>query len=74
MYFLNQSSVVVGRMEDLYSLVEADVPGASLSGRKPRDLHVPELKRWLACRGASRRGEHAELVKRRVSDTCADIS
>ena len=52
------------------SLCEEDVPGASLgtlpdgSVRKPKLLTVPELKRWLACRGARRSGNKAELVQR----------
>ena len=48
----------------VYELCEADVPGASLHGRDPGMLTVPELKRWLACRGASRRGRKADLVLR----------
>ena len=45
-------------------LLESDVPGASLKGRQPGDLSVGELKRWLSCRGASRGGRKADLVKR----------
>ena len=30
----------------VYQLCEADVPGASLHGRDPGMLTVPELKRW----------------------------
>ena len=30
----------------VYELCEADVPGASLHGRDPGMLTVPELKRW----------------------------
>ena len=51
-------------------LTEDDVPGASLgkrldgSVREPHELCVPELKRWLACRGARRSGNKAELVHR----------
>ena len=48
----------------LFELREKDIPGASLRGRDPGLLTVPELKRWLACRGASRRGKKAELVLR----------
>ena len=44
--------------------MENDIPGSSLRGRKPDELTVPELKRWLACRGASRQGKKAELVTR----------
>ena len=53
-------------------LREEDVPGASLGKhadgrvRKPHELCVPELKRWLACRGARRSGNEADLVQRLV--------
>ena len=47
-----------------YELTEEDIPGAALGGRDPGVLSVAELKRWLACRGASRRGRKAELVLR----------
>ena len=55
------SKLVVG---SLYELREKDIPGASLRGRNPGLLTVPELKRWLACHGASRCGRKAELVLR----------
>ncbi len=45
-------------------LLENDIPGASLNGRDPSLLKVPELKRWLLCRGASVRGKKADLVLR----------
>ena len=48
-----------------YRLVNDDIPGASLKGRIPDDLTVPELKRWLACRGARRKGNKPELVHRK---------
>ena len=38
-------------------LTEDDVPGAALCGRNPAELKVPELKRWLMCRGASVKGK-----------------
>ena len=41
-----------------------DIPGASLNGRDPSSLKIPELKRWLLCRGASVRGKKADLVLR----------
>ena len=47
-----------------YRLVEDDVPGASLKGRSPDDLSVPELKSWLACCEARRHGKKPELVER----------
>ena len=45
-------------------LGEKDIPGASLCGRDPSELHVVELKRWLKCRGANTVGKKADLVKR----------
>lgn len=41
-----------------------DVPGAALGKRQPDELKVPELKRWLACRDASRTGLKPQLVQR----------
>ena len=46
------------------SLTEKDVPGASLNGKDPAVLKVPELKRWLQCRNAPMKGKKAELVAR----------
>ena len=41
------------------------IPGASLKGRKPKDLTTTELIRWLKCRqGASLKGRKADLVER----------
>lgn len=40
------------------------VPGASLLNRKPNELTVKELKRWLVCRGAVTTGKKADLVAR----------
>jgi len=45
-------------------LDEADVPGASLNGKKPCQLTVAQLKRWLACRGAPVSGRKPELIER----------
>ena len=45
-------------------LTEDDVPGASLGMKQPEELKVPELKRWLACRGAMRSGLKCNLVQR----------
>ena len=42
-------------------LREEDVPGASLNGRNPSQLHVVELKRWLRCRGATTAGRKGIL-------------
>ena len=53
-----------GHLGSVYELCEDDVPGASLRGRNPILLTVPELKCWLACRGASRRGRKPNLVLR----------
>ena len=43
---------------------EEDVPGASLRGQRPDQLKVPELKLWLAYRGAPTKGKKADLVER----------
>ena len=47
-------------------LTEADIPGASLCGRKPSELKNEELKFWLRCRDDPAKGlkTKAELVKR----------
>ncbi|XP_064384101.1 uncharacterized protein LOC135333109 [Halichondria panicea] len=46
------------------SVLESDIPGASLCGRDPSQPKIPELKRWLVCRGGSVRGNKADLVAR----------
>ena len=46
------------------TLSEDDVPGASLNGKKPSQLNVTSLKRWLACRGASTSGNKPQLIER----------
>ena len=45
-------------------LCEFDILGVSLNGRKPEDLKVVELKRWLDCRAASMKGKKANLISR----------
>lgn len=45
-------------------LCEVDIPGASLNGRNPADLTIPQLKRWLQCREAPTKGKKADLVAR----------
>ena len=42
-------------------------PGASLCGRDPSELKIPELKQWLACRGAPLKGKKSDLVARFVN-------
>ena len=49
---------------DLCVLEESDIPGASLNGKKPSELNVVQLKRWLSCRGAPLTGKKAELIER----------
>ena len=49
-------------------LREKEIPGASLDGRDPSESKVPELKRWLACRGAPQKGKKADLVARFVEN------
>ena len=48
------------------ALNENDIPGASLCGRDPSSLKIPELKWWLFCRNASTKGKKADLVLRYV--------
>ena len=56
------------------ALTEDDIPGAALGARQPEELKVPELKRWLACRGASRTGLKAQLVQRVNEDIQSGLS
>ena len=53
-----------GDDDDLYLLEEGDISGASLHGKKPSELTVAKLKRWLSCRGAPLSGKKLELVER----------
>jgi len=48
------------------SLSEAEVPGASLNGRKPEELKIPELRLWLTCRQVPTKGKKTDLVERSV--------
>lgn len=47
-------------------LTPDDIDGATLGGRKPKDLRIPELKFWLQCRKikTSRLKTKAEFVAR----------
>ena len=45
-------------------LSEAEIPGASLNGRRPEQLKIPELRLWLKCRRAPTKGKKADLVER----------
>ena len=56
--------VFLGTTQNQVAIQEEDVPGASLNGRDPSQLHVVELKRWLRCRGATTAGRKEDLVKR----------
>ena len=49
-----------------YRLTENDIPGSSLSGRRPSELKNDELWFWLKCQNDSAKGLHtkAQLVKR----------
>ena len=38
-------------------LSENDEPGASINRRKPEELTIPQIKRWLQCRKASVKGK-----------------
>ena len=45
-------------------LTEKDIPGASLNGKDPVVLTIPQLKRWLLCCNASTKGKKDDLVAR----------
>lgn len=47
-------------------LTEEDIPGAKLPRGNAEECTVPQLRRWLLCRGAKTSGKKAELVKRFV--------
>ena len=51
---------------DFEILTEADIPGASLDGKQPKQLNVTQLRRWLACRGAPVSGKKPQLIERFV--------
>ena len=53
-------------MKSKRTLMESDIPGASLNGKSPRGLTIPQLKRWLQCQNASLKGKKANLVARSV--------
>jgi len=53
--------------DKIVMLNESDVPGASLNGKKPSQLTVSQLKRWLACCGAPVNGRKPELIQRLAS-------
>lgn len=53
-YELNlHAEVFPGEEEWPWSLTENDVPGASLHGKDPSRVNLPQLKLWLKCRGIS---------------------
>ena len=45
-------------------LCEEDIPGAKLPRENPEECTVPQLRRWLLCRGAKTSGKKVDLVKR----------
>ena len=47
-------------------LTGEDIPGAKLPRGNAEECTVPQLRRWLLCRGAKTSGKKAELVKRFV--------
>jgi len=50
--------------DDIQLLKESDIPGASLNGKHPTEINIPQLKRWLICRGAPTTGNKPELIER----------
>ena len=51
-------------MKDFELLNEDDIPGASLHSKKPSELNILQLKRWLACRVAPMSGKKPQLIER----------
>ena len=45
-------------------IIEEDIPGAKLPRENVEECTVPQLRRWLLCRGAKTSGKKADLVKR----------
>ncbi|XP_022809544.1 uncharacterized protein LOC111346525 [Stylophora pistillata] len=45
-------------------IIEEDIPGAKLRRENVEECTVPQLRRWLLCRGAKTSGKKADLVKR----------
>ena len=74
---MNPEEMVESAGESSGFLAEDDVPGASLQGRNPELLKVPELKRWLQCmrwlqcRRASTKGRKTELIARYSNKLCS---
>ena len=50
-------------------LMEEDIPGGKLPRGNAEECTVPQLRRWLLCRGAKTSDKKAELVKRFVCTT-----
>ena len=61
---VQNSTAVCGSTATNGTITEDEVPGASLNGRKPENLKVPELKCWLACRRLPTKGKKADLIAR----------
>ena len=49
---------------DMCVLEDSDIPGVSLNAKKPCELNITQLKRWLSCQGAPVTGKKAELIER----------
>ena len=49
---------------DFEVLTKSDIPG-SPNGKKPNELNVVQLKRWLSCRGAPTGGKKPQLIDQR---------
>lgn len=48
------------------NLTEKDIPGAQLPRETPEECNVPQLKRWLLCRGACTTSKKQLLITRLV--------
>ena len=55
-------------------LSEKDIPGASLCGHDPSELHVVELKLWLKCRGANTTGRKPDQTVSRLAMSLVHVA
>ena len=54
-----------GRVKQIV-LTEEDIPGAKLPRGNAEECTVPQLRRWLLCRGAKTSGKKAKKQKSRT--------
>ena len=68
------SKLIIETLTEAVIVVEDNMPGPSLDGQDPSQLHVVELKPWLKYRGTNQSGRKGDLVKQLVSGAIAYYS